>query len=277
MAKIRTDMKAAIEDAKSTIATLTKEIAELTKAIVDLDAQVKDATEQRKKENEEFESLIASDTAAKELLKMAKNRLAKFYAPKLYKPPAKKELSAAGRIEANFGGAAALVQVSMHKDDAAPPPPPETWGAYKKKTEDSNGVMTMMDMLIADLDKEMTEARTEEENSQEEYDQFMVDAKEKKASMAKSTQEKSAAKADMEARLEKMTIELKSTTQEAYAKTETLGELHGECDWLLQNFDSRKAARAGEIESLKNAKAVLSGADYSLVQMGTARNLRGKF
>ena len=32
----------------------------------------------------------------------------------------------------------------------------------------------------------------------------------------------------------------------------------------LQNFDTRKTARAGEIEGLNNAKAVLAGADYSL-------------
>ena len=39
------------------------------------------------------------------------------------------------------------------------------------------------------------------------------------------------------------------------------------CGWLLSNFEARKAARAGEVESLKNAKAVLAGADYSLVQI----------
>jgi len=45
-----------------------------------------------------------------------------------------------------------------------------------------------------------------------------------------------------------------------------LGEVHGDCDWLLTNFDTRKTARAGEIDALTKAKAVLSGADYSLLQ-----------
>merc|ERR1719163_2423068 len=101
--------------------------------------------------------------------------------------------------------------------------------------------MQMIDMLVADLDKEMTEAKVEEENSQEEYEEFLADAKEKRASSAKSVQEKTASKADMEGKLEKMDMELKDTTREAFATTETLGDLHGECDWLLQNFDSRKA------------------------------------
>merc|ERR1712194_608125 len=45
-----------------------------------------------------------------------------------------------------------------------------------------------------------------------------------------------------------------------------IGSLHGECDWLVKYFDVRKEARVGEVEALSNAKAVLSGADYSLIQ-----------
>jgi len=42
-----------------------------------------------------------------------------------------------------------------------------------------------------------------------------------------------------------------------------IANLHGECDWLLKYFDVRKEARTGEIDSLKKAKDVLNGADYS--------------
>ena len=44
-------------------------------------------------------------------------------------------------------------------------------------------------------------------------------------------------------------------------------------DWLVKNFDNRQAARTGEIDALGKAKAVLSGADFSLVQTGM--RLRG--
>ena len=47
-------------------------------------------------------------------------------------------------------------------------------------------------------------------------------------------------------------------------------------NWLVENYDARKGARAGEVESLKNAKAVLAGADYSLVQLHGQRHLRGR-
>merc|ERR1719183_791581 len=68
------DLETAIEDAKEGIATLKDEIAALEKGIKALDKAVAEATEQRKEENEEFTQLMASDSAAKEILGFAKNR-----------------------------------------------------------------------------------------------------------------------------------------------------------------------------------------------------------
>merc|ERR1719168_376533 len=155
------DEDAAIADAKEGIATLTDEMAALEAGIKDLDKQVAQGTAQRKEEHAEFKDLMASDSAAKELLGFAKNRLNKFYNPKLHKPAAKRELSSEDRIYENMGGEI-LAQVRAHsqRSKAAPAPPPETWGAYQKKSGESNGVMAMIDLLIKDLDKEMTEAET---------------------------------------------------------------------------------------------------------------------
>merc|ERR1719293_488463 len=116
-----------IQKAKAAIESLTEEIAALVAGVKQLDKEVAEATEQRKAENAEYKDLVASDTAAKELLEIAKNRLNKFYNPSLYKPPPKEELSAEGRIVENMGGA--FVQIRSHQSNnkVAPPPPPETW------------------------------------------------------------------------------------------------------------------------------------------------------
>merc|ERR1719399_270592 len=87
------DTEAAIQVAKETIATLTEEIAALVAGIKALDKSVAEATAQRQEENADFKQLMADDTAAKELLKMALNRLNKFYNPKLYVAPPKQERS----------------------------------------------------------------------------------------------------------------------------------------------------------------------------------------
>merc|ERR1719326_729810 len=85
------NLEKAIAKAKEGIAAMTEELAALAAGIKALDKSVAEATEQRKEENEDFTALMASDSAAKELLGFAKNRLNKFYNPKLYKPPAKKQ------------------------------------------------------------------------------------------------------------------------------------------------------------------------------------------
>merc|ERR1719298_224892 len=86
------------------ITTTTAEIDALEDGITALDKSVTEATEQRKKEHEEYSELMASDGAAKELILFAKNRMQKFYNPKLYKAPPKRELTEEERITLNNGG-----------------------------------------------------------------------------------------------------------------------------------------------------------------------------
>jgi len=289
------DLQKGMDSAKENIATLGSEIAALIQGVKDLDKAVEEATETRKEENAEYKSTMAADKAAKELIGMAKNRLMKFYNPSLYVAPKKQELSAEQRIAVNMGSEAAptttpsgvagtgityFVQVSAHdalEGKEAPPPPPETWGAYQKKGGEQSGVTAMMDLLVADLDKEMQTMEVDEKNAQKEYETFMADSQEKRAQDSKSTEDKESSKAELEARLQKLGDEHKSTVKEDYASATTLKDLHLECDWLMTNYDARKEARAGEIDSLKKAKAVLSGADFSLIQQ-TSRStvqLRG--
>merc|ERR1719198_2638258 len=94
----------------------------------------------------------------------------------------------------------------------------------------------------------------------------MKDSAEKRAIDAKAIADKEAQKADLEAKLIKDESEKKATMKEAMETHKYLAEVHADCDWLLTNFETRKEARAGEIEALGKADAVLSGADYSLVQ-----------
>merc|ERR1719242_1705351 len=120
-------------------------MAALEAGITGLDKAVAEATEQRKEENKDYKDLMASNAAAKELLKIVENRLNQFYNPKLYKAPPKRELSAADRVMVSEGmtlapteapggiagtGVAVLSEITEHvQGKAAPPPPPETFDA----------------------------------------------------------------------------------------------------------------------------------------------------
>merc|ERR1719266_651095 len=140
------DSETAIADLEGTIKMLTEEIKALDDGIKALDKSVAKATEMRKEENAEYKELVADDGAAKEVLLWAKNRLNKFYNPKLYKAPPKRVLSSEDSIVVSMGGtlaptpppggiaetgiSASLAQVSAHvHGEAAPPPPPETFKA----------------------------------------------------------------------------------------------------------------------------------------------------
>merc|ERR1719361_2096418 len=127
-----------------------------------------------------------------------------------------------------------------------------------------------MNMLISDLDKDMTEATTEEKDAQTDYEALMKNSAEKRAADSKSLTEKEAAKANMEEDLESHKAAEASDAKELAATNRYIAELHMECDWLLKYFSVRKEARASEIDALGNAKAVLSGADYSLMQTKAA-------
>lgn len=283
------DEDGTIAAAEEAVSTLASEIAALEAGIQALDKSVAEATVQRKAENSEFQALMASDAAAKEILVFAKNRLNKFYNPKLFKAAPRVVLSTEDRTFSNMGGtvnaaapggiagtdAAVLVQVALHSQrTAAASPAPETWAAYSKKSEENTGVLAMMDLLIADLEKEMTEAQVDEKNAQASYETLTADSTEKRAADSRALTEKGAAKADLEAQLQVHKESRKEAVSQLMATGKYIASLHAECDWLLQFFDIRKEARAGEIDALTKAKAVLSGADYSLLQTRSHGHLR---
>jgi len=245
------DLETAITESEEGIVTTKEQIDALEDGIRALDKSVAEATEQRKEENEDYTALMAADAAAKELIGFAKNRLNKFYNPKLYKPPA-------------------LVSINAHGRDA-PPPPPEAVEAYSKKSEESNGIIAMMDSLTKDLDKEMTEAEVTEKDAQGDYETFMQDSATKRAEDSKTLTDKQAALANLETSLGDQKAEKASTEKTLSATNEYIASLHAECDWLIKYFDMRQEARSTEIDALGNAKAVLSGADYSLVQTQASR------
>merc|ERR550534_3276325 len=103
----------------------------------------------------------------------------------------------------------------------------------------------------------------------------MAESATKRIADSKAMADKIAAKASAEEALEKEVETKASIGKDLMATVETIKALHGECDWLLKFFDARTEARTGEIDALGKAKAVLSGADYSLLQVDSTRSLRG--
>lgn len=267
------DAETAIATAKEDLGTLKDDVKALEAGIKELDKSSAEAKELRVSQHQEYSELLANNHAAKELLGWAKNRLNKFYNKKLYKEEPKPELNLGevSVVDTPRGATNVFAQVSSHVHHKDEPEesskPPETWkGSYAKKSEETGGVMAMIGLLVTDLEKEITEAETEERNSMEDYQKTMADSKEKREADSKSILEKRKAVSDTEVTLETHAEGKTNTGRELMATATYISQLHGECDWLLQYFDVRKEARASEMDALRDAKAVLAGADFSLTQ-----------
>merc|ERR1719456_1935096 len=256
---------ATITELSDSIATLATDVATLTEQIKELDKSVATATNARKAEHAEYTETQTLNEAAAQLLEKAKQRLYKFYSPNLYKAPPKKELSMEDSLYSKAGRdefvSPALVQIRSHSRLAQPTPPETFSGIQQPKSEKSTGVIALMEMMQKDLASDMADAEADEKMAQGEYETLMSESAGSRAQAAKSITDKEASKAQLETKLQE-TKESKALTTETLEDIAlTVNHLHTSCDFILQNYDTRKEARTNEGESLKNAKAVLAGAD----------------
>jgi len=232
--RAKSDLTAKIEDLENTIKSLTDAIDTLKSEVAEMQVQMKRAGEDREKENKEFQATVADQRATQKLLTAALNILKGFYAKK-----------------------AAFVQV----EQPAGPPPPPGFEAYKKNAA-AGGVMGMIQQIINDAKAMEAEVIRSEEDAQKAYEDFVKDTNGSIEAKSKDIVNKSESKAKAEADL----VEAKEDKEAVMLELEQLAnykaELHSSCDFVLKNFEIRQTARDEEIEALKQAKAILSGAKF---------------
>merc|ERR1719221_894331 len=107
----------------------------------------------------------------------------------------------------------------------------------------------MVDLLIADLNKQIQFETVQEDEAQKEYEQFMKDSAIKRSDDAKLITEKDGVLAETKATLVANQKELKSTQGEAMANDKHLFALHQDCDWLLKNYVYRKEPEGAQVDA----------------------------
>jgi len=232
----KSDLIAKIEDLELTIKQLTEAIDQLKADIAEMQVQLKRAGEDREKQNREFQMTVADQRATQKLLTAALNILKGFYAKK---------------------AAAALAQTGQ----PAGPPPPPGFEAYKKNAA-APGVMGMIQQIINDAKAMEAETIRSEEDAQKAYEDFVKDTNASIEAKSEDIVNKSETKAKAEGDL----VEAKENKEAVMLELEQLAnykaELHSSCDFVMKNFEIRQTARDEEIEALKQAKAILSGAKF---------------
>jgi hypothetical protein len=230
------DLIAKIEDLETAISRLAEEIATLKSEIGSLQLELKRVGEDREKENTNFQTTVADQRETQKLLHSALSVLQGFYDK----------------------GAAALVQ---RKQEPVGPPPPPGFKAYTKNAA-SGGVMAMITQIIEDAEAMEKEILKAEDDAQKTYELFVTETNTSIETKAKEIVHLSQVKAKKEEEL----VETKQAKEANDVELEQLStynsELHTSCDFVLKNFDIRQTARDEEVEALKQAKAILSGANF---------------
>jgi len=260
-------LEASLEEVTDSIATLGEEISLLQKSIEELDYTVAQATVQRKEEHAQFQQTVQMQEAAIALITKAKGKLEKFYKPALVQKPRPVPKVQVTEVQDDDDQAFSFVQVKAHAwslEDAmdTDSTADSTTTQTHQRSAKSGGVMALMDSIIHDTEMAMKDSEFAEKESQDDYAEVMGDAQTNRAADSKSMTDKAASKADLEAKLVTEKEAHAGATNALLGAGKLIADLHGQCDFIIENYDLRKDARASESDSLKNAKAVLSGASF---------------
>jgi len=228
------------------IAGLVEEIALTVEEIEQTEAQIKSMEDTRKEENEEFKAAKAEDEAAIGLLTKTVEVLGAYYKKnKIEMGP----VQGAGRFlqEPEF-------EVSQWQA------PDATFSDKGARKNESKGIISILTMLIEDLDSEVKNGIKDEVAAQAEFEKQLDAAK-------KLLETLNARKVDLEE--QKETTEGKkddeeadkASNQEDLATNEKyFNKIQPDCDWMLNSFQERRDKRKAEMNGLVTAKEYLTGA-----------------
>jgi len=230
------ELESEIADLTVTIESLTKAIAQLQAEIAEMQTQLKRAGEDREAENKDFQTTVADQRETQALLQKALGVLEAVYAKKSF--------------------------VQAKKQEPAGPPPPPGFGEYKKQGG-AGGVLGMLQQIIAEAKQLEADAIKAESDAQKAYESFVQDTnasiEEKNRDITSKTGDKAQAESDKTAA--EQNLEAANNEQQQNKNEEA--DLHKSCDFTLNNFDIRQEARDQEVEALRQAKAILSGAKFT--------------
>eukprot|EP00429_Kryptoperidinium_foliaceum_P067365 CAMPEP_0176062160 /NCGR_PEP_ID=MMETSP0120_2-20121206/30996_1 /TAXON_ID=160619 /ORGANISM="Kryptoperidinium foliaceum, Strain CCMP 1326" /LENGTH=724 /DNA_ID=CAMNT_0017395725 /DNA_START=59 /DNA_END=2233 /DNA_ORIENTATION=- len=215
--------------------------------IADVDEHMAQLTAMRTEENTDFLNAKKEDQDAIDLLMAARDALASYYS---------NHTVAMGEVQGSVKGA--FLQQPEFEVSADQAPEAKFSDKGERKHE-AKGIVSIMTMIIEDLNDEIKNGMKAEEEAQLEYESQMTAAK-------KLREELVAKKVSLEEAIAKRGEEKEA---EIEVKTENLAELDDEqsykasikpdCDWIIGAFEKRAAAREAELNGLVGAKEFLVG------------------
>jgi len=176
-----------------------------------------------------------------------------------------------GRAGLGSGGGAQLLQRQPNYDNEfvsekgqAPPPPPKTWEdpSYAGAQGESQGIFTILSLLIEDIEADKSKAKAAEDEAEEAYQKFVGESDTQIQTLQEGVTELETSKSGKITDSEAATGSRTTAKDELASTMQTIQDSQPGCDFQLINFATRKAKRAVEKDGLLEAKAVLMGATF---------------
>jgi len=210
---------------------IKKLIEDDEKSLVENAKTQKDSTKQRREENKLYQKDIAELAQAQKLLKRAIKVLKDYY-------------------EAEDKAAEALMEEE--------PATPDTWkGDYKGQSSKGNEVITMLEFILKESEKEETTEHDTEKDSQKSYEDEMKKLKDSEKDLQSSLVDLKKSLAEKESDLESNRVDLEETEREQKSIERYLEKIKPGCDFITDNFDTRESNREEETKALDKATQLL--------------------
>jgi len=235
----KTDLETKMEDLKKTIESQTNDIKAAQEDIAETEKEMKQASENREAENGGYQGTIADQRLTQVILQKAVNRMKEVYAEFLQQQPGAPHIQTSG----------------THTDPGNGP------ARFDKYEQHAGGlrVIALLEKVLEDSKTTENDAIAAEEDAQAFYENMMQASNKAIARLQESIANLSEARAKAKSELNMSETDHKQTMKQLQVLSETAADVHLSCDFVLNNFDARQAARAAEIEALNDAKAILSG------------------
>lgn len=227
----KANLEEKISGLELTVSGLKAAIDTLTAEITDLEQQKERAKEDRELQNKEFQQTIGDQREAQRLVGEALAGLKRFYAEK----------------------EASLVQQARRQE-----PAPPGFKPYEKSGA-ATPVLALLEKIIADAKAMEEETMHAEAEAKDAYTKLVQDTADSVKAKQDAIVDRTTEKTQKEQDLLQAKSELEGTVTELETLSSDKAALHGECDYILKNFEMRQASRDDEVAALRQAKAYLSG------------------
>jgi chromosome segregation ATPase len=265
-------------------AAIADQIKKLEEEMDKIDLQMKEATLQREKEKTVFTKQTAEQNAAIAIIEKAKEVLGKAFGPEA--ALVQKSSSSSKQDDSDMEGLLGLSFVQTKSAESAQDKEldnlllrvGEDAGLVSgvrgpDRTKQGAGIMAIMEEMKHDIELEVAELKHDEDESQADFDKLSTESSKATKDKKKEVTGREEAKAAVDEKIQIQTGVKGGYDDEVTALDEKLKALHEQCDFLIENYEKRKEARAQEMEGLSKSKAVLQGAKFDLAQ---TRSLRGQ-